>query len=192
MSDNNLQDSSKTLLIVDDNKSILDYLKAHLGNHGYKIQTAQHAKEALAKTQNQHPNFALIDIRLPDVNGVELSKQISSLLPEIIIILMTGYPSVKNALQNHEDRIFDYLIKPFKIEQVLMSLKRSVKYSRLIEQNNKYKEEIKSLHQDNKELQIKIRKLMGKTTNKGNQAIQKSPKNRYLDSYKKHQDYSDE
>ncbi len=186
-----MQESSKTLLIVDDNKSILNYLKAHLGNHGYKIKTAQNAKEALARTQNQHPDFALIDIRLPDVNGVELSKQISSLLPEIIIILMTGYPSVKNALQNQEDRIFDYLIKPFKIEQVLMSLKRSIKYSKLIEQNHQYKEEIKSLHQDNKELQIKIRKLMGKTANKGNQAIQKSSKNRYLDSYKKHQDYSD-
>jgi DNA-binding NtrC family response regulator len=192
MPDKNTEKEQKTLLIVDDNYEILNYLSNTLSNHGYKIIEAENAKEGLALAKKFNPVVAFLDIKLPDFNGIELSKRISSILPQIIIILMTGYPNIRDALKNLEDRVFDYLIKPFKIQQLLMSMKRAKKYSELVEENNQYQKEIQSLEQKNDELRAEIRQLLGTLNRDSRKALGKTkPKNKYLDSYKKQQEYSD-
>ena len=189
---NKTKKRQKKLLIVDDNYEILNYLSNTLSNHGYKIIEAENAEQGLALAKKFNPVVAFLDIKLPDFNGIELGKQISSILPQIIIILMTGYPNIRDALKNLEDRVFDYLIKPFKVQQLLMSMKRAKKYSELIEQNNQFQKQIQSLEQENDELRTEIRQLLGNLNRDNRKALGKTkPKNKYLDSYKKQQDYSD-
>jgi len=192
MPENKTEKGQKKLLIVDDNYEILNYLSNTLSNHGYKIIEAENAEQGLALAKKFNPVVAFLDIKLPDFNGIELGKQISSILPQIIIILMTGYPNIRDALKNLEDRVFDYLIKPFKVQQLLMSMKRAKKYSELIEQNNQFQKQIQSLEQENDELRTEIRQLLGNLNRDNRKALGKTkPKNKYLDSYKKQQDYSD-
>ena len=192
MPENKTKKGQKKLLIVDYNYEILNYLSNTLSNHGYKIIEAENAEQGLALAKKFNPVVAFLDIKLPDFNGIELGKQISSILPQIIIILMTGYPNIRDALKNLEDRVFDYLIKPFKVQQLLMSMKRAKKYSELIEQNNQFQKQIQSLEQENDELRTEIRQLLGNLNRDNRKALGKTkPKNKYLDSYKKQQDYSD-
>lgn len=185
----NKDNSKQTFLIVDDERHILEYLSAQLKHYGYRTITAADAKQAISLLKSNKPDIALIDIRLPDINGIELSKKISGLIPHVIIILMTGYPNIEDALQNVENQIFDYLIKPFKTQQLLMSLKRSKKYAELIQQNSDYKKKLDLLREENQELRSEIRKLIGNST-RNKKGIKSGKKNKYLDSYRKQQDYS--
>ncbi|MCF7886314.1 MAG: response regulator [Candidatus Marinimicrobia bacterium] len=185
-------ESQKTLLIVDDNHDILEYLSTGFSDYGFNIITAENGKAALSLLKTNQPAFALIDIRLPDINGIDLSKQIYASFPQVIIILMTGYPDIREALKNLENRVFDYLIKPFKFQQLLLSLKRAAKYSELMEQNNQYKKKIELLEDENNKIRREMRKLLNKTSQKRLKELNKpQSKNKYLNSYKKQQDYSD-
>lgn len=192
MPGNKLLESQKTLLIVDDNHDILEYLSTGFSDYGFNIITAENGKAALSLLKTNQPAFALIDIRLPDINGIDLSKQIYASFPQVIIILMTGYPDIREALKNLENRVFDYLIKPFKFQQLLLSLKRAAKYSELMEQNNQYKKKIELLEDENNKIRREMRKLLNKTSQKRLKELNKpQSKNKYLNSYKKQQDYSD-
>ena len=114
------------ILIVDDDENIRNTVKAILEDEGYFVDTAASGGEAIQKTQKSTYNIALLDIRLPDMEGVELLKLIKEGVPRTRKIMVTGYPSMQNAINALNKNADAYLIKPVDIENLLATVKNQL------------------------------------------------------------------
>src|SRR5581483_2340136 len=92
---------------------VRDSLGKWFEEEGYKVETASTAREALLKLPGQRWDLALLDIKMPGMDGLALQRKIHEVDPEIIIIIMTGYASVETAVQALKDGAYDYIMKPF-------------------------------------------------------------------------------
>ena len=127
-------DKQTRILIVDDDENIRKTMTAILEDEGYIVDSAASGKEALEKTNSATYNLALLDIRLPDMEGVELLKLMKNNLPRTRNIMVTGYPSVQNAISAVNKRADAYLIKPVDVEKLLETVKEQLKLQE--EENN--------------------------------------------------------
>ena len=107
------------VLIVDDDKDILRSLKDIMSSKGYQVDVAETAESALEKTRNQYFNLALLDIRLPDMEGTELLAKIHKERPMMMKIMITGYPSLDNAVRALNLGADAYIMKPVNPENLL-------------------------------------------------------------------------
>ena len=101
-------------------------MKAILEDEGYLVDTAVNGSEAIQKTQETAFNVALLDIRLPDMEGVELLRLIKDGVPRTRKIMVTGYPSMQNAIAALNKNADAYLIKPVDIENLLATVKNQL------------------------------------------------------------------
>ena len=131
-------DKHARILIVDDDENIRNTLKAILEDEGYVVDTTVTGGEAIQKTQNTAYNIALLDIRLPDIEGVELLKLIKDAVPRTRKIMLTGYPSMQNAIAALNKNADAYLIKPIDIEKLLETVRNQLQ---LQEDERKFSEE---------------------------------------------------
>ena len=120
-------ETSRTILIVDDDKSILRTFTRILQKNGYKIDTAETGKEAIEKSDKNHYDLALVDIRLPDMDGTELLAKIKKQLQNTIKIMITGFPSIESGVKALDEGADAYLVKPVKPEELLMLIKEKLK-----------------------------------------------------------------
>jgi len=111
------------ILIVDDDESIRTVLETILEDEGYTIDTAKTGREAIEKTNIEFYNLALIDIKLPDMEGTELLTQIRDTIPKMRKIIITGYPSLHNAIEALNKNADAYIMKPFDVAKVLETIK---------------------------------------------------------------------
>ena len=102
----------KFILIVDDDKGILKSFSAILELKGYRVSTAESGQEAIEKYQANYYNLALIDIKLPDLEGTELIKQFNLINPGTKKIMVTGYATLENAIKSLNWGADGYLQKP--------------------------------------------------------------------------------
>jgi two-component system, NtrC family, nitrogen regulation response regulator NtrX len=114
------------ILVVDDDETIRKTMKAILEDEGYIVDLASTGKEAIGKTETTVYNLALLDIRLPDMEGVELLKLLKETVPRIRKIMVTGYPSAQNAIAAVNRQADAYLVKPVDIEKLLETVKKQL------------------------------------------------------------------
>ena len=119
-------DKHAKILVVDDDENIRNTMKAILEDEGYIVDLAATGSEAIKKTQKSTYNIALLDIRLPDIEGVELLKLIKDNVPRTRKIMVTGYPSMQNAIAALNKNADAYLIKPIDIENLLNIVKEQL------------------------------------------------------------------
>ena len=131
-------DKNARILIVDDDESIRKTMTAILEDEGYMVDSASSGKEAIQKTNNTTYNLALLDIRLPDMEGVELLKLMKDSVPRTRKIMVTGYPSVQNAIGALNKNADAYLVKPMDVEKLLDTV---VEQLRQQEEERKFSEE---------------------------------------------------
>jgi DNA-binding NtrC family response regulator len=98
-------------------------VKAILEDEGYIVDLAGTGSEAIQKTEKASYNVALLDIRLPDMEGVELLKMMKDTVPRTRKIMVTGYPSMQNAIAALNKNADAYLIKPVNVEKLLNTVK---------------------------------------------------------------------
>lgn len=115
------------ILVVDDDENIRKTLTTILKNEGYIVDTAQNGSEAVKKTEKTAYNVALIDIRLPDIEGIELLTKIKGAVPKTRKIIVTGYPTLKNAVAAVNKQAHAYLMKPVDIEKLLETIREQLK-----------------------------------------------------------------
>ena len=104
----------KKILIVDDDKSILQIFKNILETGGYVVDTVETGREAIEKSEAEYYNLALLDIKLPDMEGTELLTCMHKAIPKMMKIIITGYPSLKNAVDAVNKGADAYVTKPVK------------------------------------------------------------------------------
>lgn len=119
------------ILIVDDEAMICKSLKAGLSDIGYDAATAQNRMEALKKVQTFKPHIVLTDMRIGIENGIDLIDDIKKMDPEIEVIVMTAYSDIKSAVSAIKKGAFDYINKPFDLEQIKIVIARACENIRL-------------------------------------------------------------
>ena len=119
-------DKYTRILIVDDDETIRKTMKAILEDEGYLVDLAATGKEAVQKTQEKTYNLALLDIRLPDMEGIELLTLMKDSVPRTRKIMVTGYPSMQNAMGALNKNADAYLLKPVDIDKLLNTIKEQL------------------------------------------------------------------
>lgn len=110
------------ILVVDDDESIRKAISTILEEKGYEVDTAESGREAIEKTHSGFYNLALIDIRLPDMEGTELLMRIKETTPRMVKIIVTGFPSLQNAMDAVNRSADAYVIKPVRIDDLLETI----------------------------------------------------------------------
>jgi DNA-binding response OmpR family regulator len=119
--------SKKTILVVDDDKSILRTLTRILQKAGYDVDTAETGKEAMEKAGERCYNLALVDVRLPDMDGTDLLTAVKDKMEGTVKIVFTGFPSIEIGVRALDVGADAYLVKPVKPEELLMLIEEKLK-----------------------------------------------------------------
>ena len=120
-------DETTRILIIDDDENIRKVLATILEEEGYEVESVDTAKKAIEKTRRKFYNIALIDIRLPDMEGIELLTRMKDTTPKIRKIIITGYPTLQNAVEAVNRGADAYIMKPFDMEKVLKEIKEQLR-----------------------------------------------------------------
>jgi DNA-binding NtrC family response regulator len=115
------------ILVVDDDESIRTVLAAVLEEKGYTVDTVGCGKEAIEKTKTSFYNLVFIDIRLPDMEGTKVLARMKDTAPEIRKIIITGYPSLQNAVEALQKGAHAYIMKPFDMAEILSTAEEQLK-----------------------------------------------------------------
>ena len=126
--------SKDRLLIVDDDEAILRNLEKILRLEGYETDIARTGFEAIEKTKTNFYNLALLDIKLPDMEGTELLKRMHETFPKMVKIMVTGYPDLENAIASLNSGADAYLIKPVSVQRLLDVVKQKLAEQKSLEE----------------------------------------------------------
>jgi two-component system NtrC family response regulator len=102
-------------------------LSTILVDEGYIVETAENGKEAIDKSITKVYNLALIDVRLPDIEGPTLLAKLKETVPRMRKIIITGFPSIRNAIEAVNNKADGYMLKPFEIGKILETIKEQLK-----------------------------------------------------------------
>jgi DNA-binding NtrC family response regulator len=114
--------SENSILIVDDELLIRDLLYDFFVNQGWQPSMAENGQKALEILEKQNVDLVLTDIRMPEMDGIELTTEMRQNYPDIPVIIMTAYPTVESAVQALRNKVADYITKPFNINQLYKSV----------------------------------------------------------------------
>ncbi|MGA0368249.1 MAG: sigma-54-dependent transcriptional regulator [Kiritimatiellia bacterium] len=134
------------ILIVDDEPSVLSVLSNLLKGQGFDIQPSLGGKKAVEYLNSEKFDLMLTDIRMEPVDGLELLKLAKSLHPTMSVMVVTAYGSVETAVQAMKEGAFDYVTKPFKVDELLITVQRALEYRRALYENQQLKAQLDFRH----------------------------------------------
>jgi len=126
------------ILVIDDDATVRKSHEAVLKENGYLVDVAENGKEAIAKSKARLYNLALVDLRLPDMDGIELLTAMREAVPKMVKIIITGYPSMENAIEAVNRGADAYIVKPYNMEDLLRTIKEQLQKQ---QEAKKYSEE---------------------------------------------------
>jgi len=127
------------ILVIDDDEGIRRVVSDALKSEGYSVDTASNGKEAVEKSQTNFYNLAIIDIRLPDMEGTKLLTSMKETTPEMVKIILTGYPALQNAVDAVNEGAHGYLAKPINMEELLRTVEQHLKKQSEMKEYNEQK-----------------------------------------------------
>ena len=115
-----------TILVVDDEKDMRDSCRRTLSKDGYQIETAENGDRGLQIIREVKPDLVLVDLKMPGMNGMELLEKIGDFDPNIVSVVITGYPTKESAMEARKRNAYDFLPKPFTPDQLRIIVKRGL------------------------------------------------------------------
>jgi two-component system response regulator AtoC len=135
----------KTLLIVDDEENMRHMLQALVRRHGYTVQTAVDGQDALDKIARDHFDFILCDIKMPNMDGISFLHKAKDDLPTSTVIMMSAFGTIDMAMEAIKAGAYDFISKPFKTDEVLLTLKKAEERELLRQENRLLKEQMQEI-----------------------------------------------
>ncbi len=148
-------EEGRRILIVDDDEAILESLRAILELKGYRVDTAKSGWEAIEKSKANFYNLALLDIKLPDMEGTDLLVKLHGSEPKMMKIMLTGFPSLENAVRALNLGADAYLMKPINPKELLKVIEDKLR--------EQWEAEIMSEERVREWIETRLRKLQGGT-----------------------------
>jgi DNA-binding NtrC family response regulator len=119
------------ILIVDDEQSLCAILAERLKKEGYHCVMANNVEEAVRYLERDYFSLIISDIKMPGVDGMKLLKAVKSIRPEVMLIIMTGYPEIDRAVEAIHLGVYDFIVKPFDLELMVLTVEKALKKRRL-------------------------------------------------------------
>ncbi len=132
------------ILVVDDERAIRDLLSEALREAGYEVFSAAGGKEASAIVREENVQIAICDIKMPEMDGLELLRHIRDVSPETVVILITAYASVDTAVNALRSGAFDYILKPLIFEDIIAKISRIDEYLKVKRENQNLRLEVEA------------------------------------------------
>jgi response regulator RpfG family c-di-GMP phosphodiesterase len=136
----NSQEDRPRVLIVDDEKVIRDMLADFLGMEGYFVRTAEDGTAALAELTKAHFDLVISDLKMPRMGGIQLLDEIGRHAPDALTVIMTGFGTVETAIDAMKRGAYDYVLKPFKLDEVVHVVQRGIEKQRMAAENMRLRE----------------------------------------------------
>lgn len=142
---------NESVLVVDDDDGVRKVLSSILSEKGYLVVAVENGKQALRASEKEYFDVALIDVELPDINGTELLRKLKEKQPNIIKIIVTGFPSLENAIKAVNEGADGFVLKPFDSEKLLETIRKhldekaaeNLRVRMEIEESSKFQEQFK-------------------------------------------------
>ena len=115
---------NESVLVVDDDAGVRKTLSSILSENGYLVEAVENGKQALKATEKEYFDVALIDIELPDIKGTELLSKLKKRQPRMVRIIVTGFPSLENAVKAINEGVDGYVLKPFDVAELLDTIRK--------------------------------------------------------------------
>ncbi len=119
------------VLLVDDEDTIRLFLEKTLRDEGYEALTAATGEEALELTRSELPDLILLDLKLPDINGIEVLRRVKEEVPEVSVIMLTAFGDIETAVSAIKAGAFDFVSKPVNLEQLLLAVEKGLESQKL-------------------------------------------------------------
>jgi len=135
------------VLVVEDDPSVLSLLTTLLRGEGHQVSPISNGRSAMDLLETDRFDLMLSDIRMNPIDGIALLKHVQHVRPELAVIMMTGYGTVETAVAAMKEGAFDYITKPFKVDELLLTVRRALEYQHAIEENVHLKEQLQDRFQ---------------------------------------------
>jgi DNA-binding NtrC family response regulator len=136
-----------TILVVDDELSMLEVLAEMLSREGYAVETTPDADAAMALVQQGRIDLVISDLKMEPTDGLELLRRIKRVDPEVVVIVMTAYASYETAVAAMREGALEYIMKPFKKDEILLKVKLGLQQRAILDENRMLKREIAGRYQ---------------------------------------------
>lgn len=118
--------SKGKILVIDDEDIVLRSCHRALTPEGYDVRTAKSGVDGLKMLENEIFNLVLLDVKMPDMDGIEVLKKIKEKWPHVVVIIITGYSAIATAVSSIKLGAYDYIEKPFTPEGILSAIKKAL------------------------------------------------------------------
>ncbi len=134
-----------TILVVDDELSIREAFSDWLKQDGFEVETAADGQEALARVKERHYDIMLVDVKMPRMDGITLLKHLKEEDPDIAVVMMTAHGAIQDAVEAMKLGANDYLLKPFELEELSLTIEKLVQMQTLAMENLILKDRVASI-----------------------------------------------
>jgi two-component system response regulator HydG len=136
--------NDSNILIVDDEPGMREFLEIMLQKDGYSVDTATDGSEAIDKIEGSLFDLAIVDIQMPVLNGIEVLKKFNEKSPDTTVIMITAYASHETAIEAMKLGAYDYITKPFKIDEIKLVIKKALEKKKLERENTRLRKELET------------------------------------------------
>lgn len=133
------------ILLVDDEETLLEYLSKRLLKKGYMVKAAFSGEQAIKVAKGEHFDVAVVDLKMPGIDGVETQKKLKEIQPFLQCIVLTGHGSIETALESGQQEAFQYLLKPIDYD-ALVAVINDAYNNKLKIQEVKFREEVENIY----------------------------------------------
>jgi DNA-binding NtrC family response regulator len=140
-----MKTDNRHVLIIDDERPVLMTLEALLKRHGYEVDTAPTATQGLKVLKSKSPTLVLLDLRLPDADGLEMLDRIKTELPEVRVIILTAHDSLHNAIESIKRGAYHFISKPYAPEELLSLVEKAMETQYLLREAEGLREKTEQL-----------------------------------------------
>src|SRR5467141_1988343 len=140
-----MKTENRRILIIDDERPILITLEALLERHDYQVDTAPTASQGLKLLKSKSPSLVLLDLQLPDADGLEMLDRIKTELPDIQVIILTAHDSLHNAIESIKRGAYHFISKPYAPEELLSLVEKALEKQSLVQETEELREKAQQL-----------------------------------------------
>ncbi len=140
-----MKPENRRILIIDDERPVIMTLEALLKRHGYQVDTAPTASQGLKLLKSKSPSLVLLDLQLPDADGLEMLDRIKTELPDVQVIILTAHDSLHNAIESIKRGAYHFISKPYAPEELLSLVEKALEKQSLLQETEELREKAEEL-----------------------------------------------
>ena len=144
------------ILVVDDDQSLREFLTITLGRDGFEVVAAASGPEALKAMAEAPADLALVDLKMPGMDGLEVLRRLKEFSETVAVVIVTAFATTETAIQALKEGAYDYLIKPFKVDELKLVVRKALEERRLRWENQRLRREV--------ELRYTLGNMVGKSS----------------------------